>query len=77
MLIVTQIVKNLFNVEKNKNDAKLSTEYWKPANKKIHPDILECKRRIMLHNPKSRRCSLCLHEKLVISDDPDKILLNK
>ena len=48
MLIVTQIVKNLFNVEKNKNDTKLSTEYWKPANKKIHPDILECKRRIML-----------------------------
>ena len=30
----------------------------------------------MTHNPNSRRCSLCLQEKLEIVDDPDKILLN-
>ena len=26
-------------MEKNKNDTKLSTEYWKLANKKLHPQI--------------------------------------
>ena len=28
-----------FNVEKNKNDTKLSTEYWKLANNKLHSRI--------------------------------------
>ena len=31
--------KKSFNVEKNKNDTKLSTEYWKLANSKLHPWI--------------------------------------
>ena len=31
--------KKSFNAEKNKNDAKLYTEYWKPPNKKLHPRI--------------------------------------
>ena len=31
--------KKYFNVEKNKNDTKLSTEYWKLANMKLHPRI--------------------------------------
>ena len=30
--------KKSFNVEKNKNDPKLSTEYWKLAKNKLHPD---------------------------------------
>ena len=29
--------KKSFNVEKNKNDTKLSTEYWKLPNNKLHP----------------------------------------
>ena len=29
--------KKSFNAKKNKNDTKLFTEYWKPANKKFHP----------------------------------------
>ena len=32
---VTQIIKNLL-MRKNNNDAKLSTRYWKLANKKLH-----------------------------------------
>ena len=31
--------KKSFNMEKNKNDTKLSTEYWKLASKKLHPRI--------------------------------------
>ena len=31
--------KKSFNVEKTRNDTKLSTEYWKLANKKLHPRI--------------------------------------
>ena len=31
--------KKSFNAKKNKNDTKLSTKYWKPANKKLHPQI--------------------------------------
>ena len=29
------------------------------------------------YNPNSKRCSLCLHEKLEIVDDPKEMLLNK
>ena len=31
--------KKSFNAEKNKNDTKLSIEYWRLANKKLHPQI--------------------------------------
>ena len=31
--------KKSFNVEKNKNNTKLSTEYWKLANNKLYPRI--------------------------------------
>ena len=31
--------KKSFNEEKNKNDIKLSTEYWKLANMELHPWI--------------------------------------
>ena len=34
--------KKSFNAEKNKNDTKLSTEYWKLANKKLHPRFSLC-----------------------------------
>ena len=70
--------KKSFNVEKNKNDTKLSTEYWKLANNKFHPQISwSIKGNYKSYNPNSKRCSLCLHEKLEIVDDPKEILLNK
>ena len=31
--------KKSFNVEKHKNETKLSTKYWKLANKELHPRI--------------------------------------
>ena len=36
---ITQIIKKKFNTEKNKNDTKLSTEYWKLAHEKFHPRV--------------------------------------
>ena len=70
--------KKYFNAEKNKNDTKLSTEYWKLANKKLDPRISwSIKSNYKSYNPNSRRCSLCLHEKLKIVDDPEETLINK
>ena len=60
--------KKSFNVEKNKNDTKLSTEYWKLANKKLHQGNYKS------YNPNSKRCTLCLQEKFEIVDDPNEIL---
>ena len=67
-----------FNMKKNKKDTKLSTEYWKLANNKLHLRISwSIKGNYKSYNPNSKRCSLCLHEKLEIVDDPKEILLNK
>ena len=68
----------LKNVEKNNNDTKLSTEYWKVANNKLQPRISwSIKGNYKSYNLNSKRCSLCLHEKLEVVDDPKEILLNK
>ena len=73
---VTQIIKKVLVF--NKNITQLHTEYWKLANKKLHPRISWClKGKHESYNPNSRRCSLCLLKKLEIVDDPDEILLNK
>ena len=70
--------KKSFNVEKNKNDTKLSIEYWKLANNKRHPQISwSIKGNYKSCNPSSKRCSLCLHEKLEIVDDPKEMLFKK
>ena len=70
--------KKSFNAEKNKNDTKLSTEYWKLANEKLHPRISSSiKGNYKSYNPDSKRCSLCFHEKLEIVDGPKEILLKK
>ena len=62
-------------MEKHKNDAKLSAEYWKSVNKEFHPQISwTIKSKFKSYNPNSRRCSLLLHGKLEIVDDPDEIV---
>ena len=74
---VSQIIKNIL-ILKNRNNTKLSTEYWKLENKKLHPWIswsIEGKYKSC--NPNSRRCRLCLHEKLEIVDDSREILAIK
>ena len=66
--------KKSFNEEKNKNDIKLSTEYWKLANMELHPWISwSMKGNYKSYTPNSKRCSLCFHKKLEIGDDPEKI----
>ena len=64
--------------EKNKNDTKSSTTYWKLENKKLHLWIsCSIKIKYKSYNPNSRRCRFCSQEKLEIIKDPDEILLNK
>ena len=70
--------KTSFNVEKSTNDAKLSTEYWKLANNKLHPRTswsMKCNYKAC--NASSKRFSFFLHNKLEIVADPKEILLNK
>ena len=70
--------KKSFNVPTYKNDTKLSTEYLALKTKQLNPKVLwQIKRRYNSYNPISRRCNLCLNEKLEILDDQDKNLLNK
>ena len=67
--------KKSFNVEKNKSDTKLSTECWKLANNKLHPWISwRIKGNNKSYNLNSKRCGLCLDEKLETVDDPKEIL---
>ena len=52
--------KKSFSAEKNKSDTKLSTEYWKLANKKLYPQISwSVKGNYKSYNPNSKRSSLC------------------
>ena len=70
--------KKSFNVPTYKNDAKLSTEYWALKTKQLNPKVSwQIKRRCNSYNPISRKCNLCLNEKLEIQDDQDKNLSNK
>ena len=70
--------KKSFNAEKNRSDTKLSTKYWKLANKKLYPRMSwSIKGKYKSYNPNSKRYSLFLHKKLEIVDDPKEILLNK
>ena len=56
--------KKSFYAENNRNDTKLSTEYWRLANQKLHPRISwSIKGNYKSYNSNSKRCSLCLYEK--------------
>ena len=66
--------KKSFKVPFYKHDTKLSTEYW---NLKITQIPWKIKRIYKSYNPTSKRCNLCLTEKLEILDNPDKNLLNE
>ena len=63
-----------FNAENNKKDTKLSTKYWRLANKKLHTPISwSIKDYYKSSNPNTKRCSLYLNEKLEIVDNPEEI----
>ena len=64
--------KNSSSLFKSKNDKALSTEYWTLIRLKW-----EIKRPYKAYNPTFNKCNLCLNEKLVITDNAEKNLLNK
>ena len=66
------------NVPLYKHDTKLSTEYWTLKTKQLNPWISWMIKGIYKSdNPTSKRCNLCLTEKLEILENPGKKLLNK
>ena len=70
--------KKSFNIPLYKHDTKLSTEYWNLKMKQLNPQISwRIKGIYKSYNTTSKRCNLCVTEKLQILDDPDKHLLNK
>ena len=70
--------KKSFNLLFYKHGAKLSTEYWYLKMKQVNQQISwKIKGIYKSYNPTSKRCNLCLTEKLQIYDDPEKNLLNK
>ena len=62
-----------FNVPLNERDTKLSTDYWNLKTKQLNPRISwKIKGIYKSYDPNSKRCNLCLTEKLEILDDPEK-----
>ena len=70
--------KKSFNVPFYKHETKVSTEYWKLKTKQLNPRISwNIKGIYKFSSPTSKRCNLCVTEKLEILDDPEKNVLNK
>ena len=70
--------KKSFNLIKSKNDTTLSIKYWTLKQKQQGLKLKwKNKGQYKAYNPHLKRCNLCLNEKLVIIDNPDKNLLNK
>ena len=67
-----------FIVPLYKHDTKLPIKYWNLKMKQLNPQTSwKIKGIYKSYIPTSKRCKLCLTEKLEILDDPDKNLLNK
>ena len=67
-----------FNLEKNKNDSKLYTEYWKLANKELHPRISwSIKGNYKSYDPIQKDVICACTKKLETVGDPKEISLNK
>ena len=61
-------------MEKNKNNTKLSSEYWKLANTKLHPRISWSIKATINH---TTPIQIQFNSKLKIVDDPKETLLSK
>ena len=70
--------KKAFNIEKYKNDCELSKEVWRIKDKggtfEIKWEILQ---QLNSYSPTSKRCALCMAEKLSIIQHEGDNLLNK
>ena len=70
--------KKSFNHDTYKNDTELSSEYWKIKESGYVPKITwKIVRKYPSYNPETKRCLLCLGEKLEIVESTSGRLLNK
>ena len=70
--------KRSFNINRYKNDTKISVEYWDLKARNSNPKVTcAVKNQLSAYNSQSKRCSLCLNEKLEILEDKKNSLLNK
>ena len=70
--------KKTFNHRKYENDTELSKEIWKIKNVGGTPDIKwKILKKASSYNPKTKKCMLCLTEKLAIAEHEGRDLLNK
>ena len=66
--------KRSFNINRHKNDTKLSVECWNLKAGNCNPKVTWP---VTCVQPQSKRCSLCLNEKLEILEDKENNLLHK
>ena len=71
--------KGSFNISKYENDTKLSVEYWNFKAGIYNPKASwAVKNQFRAYKPQSKRCSLCLNEKLeILEDKEENNLLNR
>ena len=67
-----------FRHEKHQSNTELSNELWSIRNNNCTPNIVwEILQKYQTYNPNTKRCSLCLNEKLEIASYKGHNLLNK
>ena len=70
--------KKSFNLNEYKNETELSNEIWRIKNSGHHPKVKwEIVKKCVPYNPQTKRCLLCLNEKLDIAAYKEQNLLNK
>ena len=70
--------KKSFNIKKYEKDTELSKEYWKIKEKNYTPLVTwKIIKKCSPYNPNTKRCHLCLNEKLEIAQFQNNTLLNK
>ena len=70
--------KKSFNLNEYKNETELSNEIWWIKNSGHHPKVKwEIVKKCVPYNPQTKRCLLCLNEKLDIAAYKEQNLLNK
>ena len=70
--------KRSFNINRYKNDTKLSVEYWNLKAGNSNPKVpWAVKNQFSAYNHQPKRCSLSLNEKVEILEDKENNLLNK
>ena len=70
--------KKSFNLNEYKNETELSNKIWRIKNSGHHPKVKwEIVKKCVPYNPQTKRCLLCLNEKLEIAAYKEQNLLNK